>query len=232
LSTGETSSTSRRSSPGPSRIPFESDAQDGLESVQLPIHVVQPQAKTMTIPGIHASHRGEIMSMGYSAPQPQHEGKPSVYRLWKSPPLSGQERVVPPTYQSQDPSQNTDADSRERDRDTAVLVPTANSPPHAPPRPVPPPLPPRSTPVAVSRPPLETSSSSSTESSASQSLKSIANKDERQRASFENGIVSPNVNVDHLVSSGSSNLDYSPTKTPSPESISITNPGPPLPPRR
>jgi len=180
------------------------------------------------------------MSMGYSAPQPQQEGKPSiqsVYRLWKSPPLSGQERVMPPTYQSQDPSQNTDTNSGERDSDMTVLpTSSTNSPPHAPPRPVPPPLPPRSTPVAVSRPPLEAASGSA-DSSASQSLKSIANKDERQRAS-ENGIVSPNVtraDMVHLVSAGSSDSvesDHSPTKTPSAKSISIATPGPPLPPRR
>jgi hypothetical protein len=243
LSVSEKSNISRKSSPGPSRVAAESDMQDRPEPVQPPMHVVQPQAKTMTIPGIHASHRGEIMSMGYVAPQPQQEGKPSiqsVYRLWKSPPSTGQDqqqKAPPQTHQSQDQSQNADGDPSERDRDITLLVspPTANFSPQVLPRPVPPPLPPRSIPVAISRPPFEPSSSPPSESSASQTLKSIANKDDLKRASLENGSVPPSVSridTEPLVPadlSNSVNSDHSPTIA---KFISITNPGPPLPPRR
>ncbi|KAK0481497.1 putative integral membrane protein conserved region-domain-containing protein [Armillaria novae-zelandiae] len=64
-----------------SALPPDDDAPEN------PIHV-QPQAKTMSIPGIHASHKGNVMSMGYVAPPvspPPESKKNPVLRLWKSP---------------------------------------------------------------------------------------------------------------------------------------------------
>ncbi|KAK7058634.1 hypothetical protein VNI00_002270 [Paramarasmius palmivorus] len=72
-----TSSSWNSDRDGPSLAPMartptqNSHTDDAYRAISPPIHSVQPQAKTMTIPGIHASHRGEVMSMGYVAPQPQ-----------------------------------------------------------------------------------------------------------------------------------------------------------------
>lgn len=129
-----------------------------------PIHV-QPQGKTMMIPGIHASHRGEVMSMGYVAPQSPPESSKSknpVYRLWKS---------------TQQPSESTDTsittqDDRSEDRSLS-----------SPPRATPPPLPPRRTPTSVTRPSLEPSEVIVQSSSASETLKTIATRDEQTRSS-------------------------------------------------
>ncbi|ESK96222.1 endoplasmic reticulum protein [Moniliophthora roreri MCA 2997] len=55
-----------------SRSPTQNNHLDDVHrATSPPIYSVQPQAKTMSIPGIHVSHRGEVMSMGYVAPQPQ-----------------------------------------------------------------------------------------------------------------------------------------------------------------
>ncbi|KAI6047985.1 hypothetical protein EDC04DRAFT_41580 [Pisolithus marmoratus] len=107
-----------------------------------PIHTQPSQARTMTIPGIHASHRGEIMSMGNVAPLPHSaEDKPkattiqSMYRLWKSPTLSGQQHV--PESQTSGHSEGMD-----RNQDVTPLALSSDSAP-PPSKPVPPPLPPR-----------------------------------------------------------------------------------------
>jgi len=87
--------TSNKASPSVSRINTDTNATDILEDGVRPIPIrAQPQAKVMMIPGIHASHRGEVMSMGYVAPQPdvlsetvklKNPTIQSVYRLWSRP---------------------------------------------------------------------------------------------------------------------------------------------------
>ncbi|KAK7063828.1 SMP-LTD domain-containing protein [Favolaschia claudopus] len=92
------SNNSKRSSGSPSvsrtnTVTSELDLPSQPATPPPPIQA-QPQAKMMTIPGIHASHRGEVMSMGYVAPQPtppspdaraKNPAIQSVYRLWKTP---------------------------------------------------------------------------------------------------------------------------------------------------
>ncbi|KAF9469730.1 hypothetical protein BDZ94DRAFT_1243126 [Collybia nuda] len=185
LSTGDPSAaTARKTSPSISRVNSESDPAPNPNHA--PIQM-QPQAKMMTIPGIHASHRGEVMSMGYVAPTPPPmvptEGKSSiqsVYRLWKSPGTSQDQ----PQQDQPEPLSQTEP-SNERDTQPATLGPVP-SPPSQSSRPIPPPLPPRSTPVAVTRPPLEPLPSGSPPS-ATAALKSIADKDELTRATLEGG---------------------------------------------
>ncbi|KAG1754802.1 uncharacterized protein EDB91DRAFT_1095645 [Suillus paluster] len=133
------------------------DFTDVTEEARRPsiIHTQPSQARTMTIPGIHASHRGEPMSMGNIAPSsspPESKSKgpaiQSMYRLWKSPILTGQQQG------SDNQSTPTRTDTEERNADVAPLSLSADiaSPP---PRPVPPPLPPRtiSSAVAAARTP-------------------------------------------------------------------------------
>jgi len=141
----------------------------------LPIHTQPPQAKTMTIPGIHASHRGEVMSMGYvpdpspSPPEPKQIAPAiqSVYRLWKNP--SNQQNL-----ETQHEASVSDASS-------------TRSPPK--PNMIPPPLPPRSVSTTIIRPSSETPRSNANgfndPSSASAALKTIATQDETRRGSME-----------------------------------------------
>ncbi len=137
-----------------------------------PIQSQPSQGKTMTIPGIHARNRGEVMSMGYIPPSPPApEVKPgvsSVYRLWKYSPVSSEQPDGDGNAEHagiHSPPVLT-ADSAEA---SPELTPTATYQPQAPP------LPPR---TLGSLHPVPSASDSSQLSPASAALKSIASRDE------------------------------------------------------
>lgn len=152
-----------------------------------PIYTQPSAPKMMMIPGIHASHRGEVQSMGYVAPIPEPaESKSkapaiqSVYRLWKNPgsnqPASINKEPMEPSHSeggeigtpSSQPSQSDTSD------------PTSTSPKRL----IPPPLPAR---PAVIRPPEMSVTRASPDPaefgnvSASAALKSIATLDNNSR---------------------------------------------------
>ncbi|KAI0308070.1 hypothetical protein B0F90DRAFT_1679910 [Multifurca ochricompacta] len=141
-----------------------------------PIQSQPSQGKTMTIPGIHARHRGEVMSMGYAPPSlPASEGKTgvsSVYRLWKHSPTA--------------PAEPADRDGEHaRSRSPPSLnAGSAETLPEPSPenalRPTAPPLPPRSPTLPRSVP-----SAPPSPSPASAALKSIVSRDEESRAGSE-----------------------------------------------
>ncbi|KAJ7070597.1 hypothetical protein C8F01DRAFT_926948, partial [Mycena amicta] len=169
------------------------------DDTPLPIHV-QPQAKSMVIPGIHARHRGEVMSMGYVAPDPpsptpdaraKNPAIQSVYRLWKGP---AAETPSEARAASSSSSSVTEGGSPSPLPPVVSLPPPDSPTPPATARPTPPPLPPRHNRTAslsrIARPDLAPSrlsdsiSSSPSQSSASEALQSIANKDNDKRASL------------------------------------------------
>ena len=207
------------------------DLPDTEEPVKSPPIHVQPQAKTMSIPGIHASHRGEVQSMGYVAPQVQSTSSSpsenvlknpaiqSVYRLWKTP--SG--------------SVGPEAETRVSSGDTSAAV----TPPV---KPVPPPLPPRSSAMAIPRT-GDTSADvvTSVSSSASQALKTIVLKDERiRRTSSEVALMSTSLettvqgssNPVHLPTADLRDVSTSLEAAANLQTVSQGNSPPPLPPRR
>ncbi|KDQ31288.1 hypothetical protein PLEOSDRAFT_1092525 [Pleurotus ostreatus PC15] len=159
------------STSAPSASPINIDEDEEIKPTS-PIHR-QPQAMSMTIPGIHPSHRGDVLSMGYVASEappstpntkdkegagskiklPQNPTIQSMYtRFWKSP--GGSVTGSPSSTPSRPGSSAHPIDPNNPfvDRLNAPAAP----PPSMTSR-VPPPLPPRSTPTAVSRAPVEPS---------------------------------------------------------------------------
>jgi len=182
----------------------------------------------MSIPGIHASHRGEVQSMGYVAPQVQptssspsenvlkNQAIQSVYRLWKTP--SG--------------SVGPDAETRDSSGDSLAAV----TPPV---KPTPPPLPPRSSAMAIPRT-GDTSADvvTSLSSSASEALKTIVLKDERiRRTSTEVALTSTSLETTvqgsiHVPTEDLKDISITSETTPNLQTASQGKSPPPLPPRR
>lgn len=218
-----------------------------------PIYTQPPAPKAMTIPGIHASHRGEVMSMGYAPPPPppseQKKGVaiPGVYRLWKNP---GAQQAQQPQSDMQPP-----IDMSQNDHDQAAepsgsmsqsMTPTPSNPtPASAARPIPPPLPPRSYSThavqILSEPPRHPPELDHGASPATAVLQSIVSKDRTRRESLEPASSSPGRPIftenDSTVINDSSAPDKVPSSLPlavnPTEEIPAPKPKPPaLPPRR
>jgi hypothetical protein len=213
----------------------ESDAQelpDTEEPVKSPPIHVQPQAKTMSIPGIHASHRGEVQSMGYVAPQVQPTPTSPSENVLKNPAIQS---VYHRLWKTPSGSVGPEAESRVLSGDSLAAV-TATV------KPTPPPLPPRSS--TIPRTGGDTFADSdvvtSPSSSASQALKTIVLKDERIRRTSIEVALSPTLL--EPTGQGSSNPVHVPTadlgnisnslETTNIQTVSQGNLPPPLPPRR
>ncbi|KIY46331.1 hypothetical protein FISHEDRAFT_75765 [Fistulina hepatica ATCC 64428] len=225
----------------PGYVPSQSDtADEEIKAVPTaPIHV-QPHAVTMSIPGIHAKHRGEVMSMGYVPPQTastasmteNNKGQTiqSVYRLFKNPttsasstnstptptpaatpPAVAQPSAVEAVASSAASSSSSASSASDKGQSLPVLMG-----PSSPGR-MPPPLPPRSTPTSASadRSAHFRQNSGSDEGGASGALKSIATKSQVHTSPVEATIVQVQAETGPT----------SPVRLPK-------GPPPPLPPRR
>ncbi|EFI28706.1 endoplasmic reticulum protein [Coprinopsis cinerea okayama7 len=194
----------KKSTPSISRVNTDIDAEPPV-SLETPIHV-QPQAKTMSIPGIHAKNRGEIQSLGHvaspqtptppvlsTAPTPstiiesklKNPAIQTVYRFWKSPGNAGNSVTSQATSQGSSGGGDT-----EITQSGGSGSGSDSRPGEAVERPSPPPLPPRhtntqagptlaSTSEATLNPPAGALGSSS---AASEALKNTVSKDEIARS--------------------------------------------------
>ena len=146
-----------------------------------PIQSQPSQGKTMTIPGIHARHRGEVMSMGYVPPDPPApEAKSpvsSVYRLWKHSPTTQSEHIdggMERTSSRPSPVLSVDgAETSPEPSPTDTVTPRTHAPP----------LPPRTPHMLHSVP-----GDSSSISPASEALKSIVSRDGGPREKGGEGV--------------------------------------------
>lgn len=218
---------SRSTNSSHSNDPFLNDRDvpegEAKRTTSAPVRTQPSMAKTMTIPGIHASHRGEVMSMGYVAPPPPPPASTdnkikapaiqSVYRLWKSP-------TMPERSLDETDSQTQPPDAQEYNTDVVPLTlsPEESSPQTLPPKPQPPPLPPRSHTSSTAQ-----SSPDTPQSPASEALKYIASRDERRH--------SQNL-TDTVTTSTSTHDDVVENSSPPPSVPTTTPTKPPLPPRR
>jgi len=202
------------------------DLEEATQSDSTPVTVISPptpvslpprpiqsqpsQGKTMTIPGIHARNRGEVMSMGYVPPSPStaeaKTGVSSVYRLWKHSPAA----------QSEPASQDDDEQRPPPVLNVDGAESTPGSPTATAPLPTAPPLPPRS--PTLLRPVPRVPSGSSP---ASEALMSIVSRDEQCRT------VSEGAQRDDDGDGGDGTTTLTPPNPPAP-----AGPKPPLPARK
>ncbi|KAF9531839.1 hypothetical protein CPB83DRAFT_785538 [Crepidotus variabilis] len=188
--------------------------QDATSSPEIPIKPapihVQPVAKTMSIPGIHVSHRGEVQSMGYVAPPqsppPAASNGPVTEAMLKMPDLHKMYRFLKPNnQQASGPTSGLGTSRQElyRARDdqvdqegvnsaeasdehpggTASAGPELVSPSQTSLKTIPPPLPPRSSPKPMlsASPNVNQNGPSNSPPRVSEFLRTIVQKDDRNR---------------------------------------------------